>query len=140
MSIFEYFLILLGLYVLIPPIYNLLKIVKMTLFLSKLNLKQRYYDKETYALVTGCTEGIGKAMIYELAKEGFNIVLLSRNPKKLGAVNHDLTERFPNIKTRVIIADFSDGNNLELFERIAKEVADIDIGILINNAGINHRG
>lgn len=36
-------------------------------------------------MVTGCTEGIGKAFAIELASRGFNIVLMSRNIEKLNA-------------------------------------------------------
>ncbi len=42
------------------------------------NLKDRY-GKTTWAVVTGASEGIGQAMALELAKAGFNVVLMARN-------------------------------------------------------------
>ena len=36
-----------------------------------------------WAVVTGCTQGIGKAYAMELAKRGMNLVLISRNKTKL---------------------------------------------------------
>ena len=45
------------------------------------------YGKGSWAIVTGCTEGIGKAFCFVLADLGFNLVLVSRNEKKLEALN-----------------------------------------------------
>ena len=41
------------------------------------------YGKESWALVTGATDGIGKQLCFDLAKAGFHIVLVARNPEKL---------------------------------------------------------
>ena len=41
------------------------------------------YGKDSWAVVTGSTDGIGKAAAIHLAKEGFNIVLISRTLSKL---------------------------------------------------------
>lgn len=43
----------------------------------KLNLVQRYGEK-SWALVTGSSDGIGKEFALQLAKEGFNVILLAR--------------------------------------------------------------
>lgn len=49
--------------------------------MPRLNLLKRYGGG--WALVTGGSEGIGFAVAEELAKEGFNIVLVSRSKEKL---------------------------------------------------------
>lgn len=41
------------------------------------------YGKNSWAVVTGATDGIGKGFAIELAKRGFNIVLISRTMSKL---------------------------------------------------------
>ena len=46
---------------------------------------ERYGPKGVWAVVTGCTDGIGKAVALELASRGFNLVLISRNIEKLNA-------------------------------------------------------
>ncbi len=46
---------------------------------------ERYGPKGSWAVVTGSTDGIGKAFAMELASRGFNIVLISRNIDKLNA-------------------------------------------------------
>lgn len=47
----------------------------------RLNLLKRYGGG--WALVTGGSEGIGFAIAEELAKDGFNIILVSRSKEKL---------------------------------------------------------
>ena len=42
------------------------------------------------AVVTGCTRGIGQAMVDELAEYGLNIILISRNRDSLYNVASDL--------------------------------------------------
>ena len=48
------------------------------------NLIKRYDGN--WAVVTGAGDGIGEQMCYELAKEGFNIILISRTYDKLEMV------------------------------------------------------
>ena len=43
------------------------------------DLKERYYTEDSYALITGSTDGIGKGFSLKLAELGFNIVLVARN-------------------------------------------------------------
>ena len=53
-----------------------------------------------WALVTGSTDGIGKAYAFALAKKGLNIVLVSRSPYKLQNVAAELEEKYSGIKTK----------------------------------------
>ncbi|KAJ1821646.1 hypothetical protein LPJ60_002489, partial [Coemansia sp. RSA 2675] len=46
--------------------------------------------KGYWAVVTGCTDGIGKEMALQLADKGFNIILLSRTPAKLESVKEEI--------------------------------------------------
>ena len=41
------------------------------------------YGKGSWAIVTGATDGIGKASAIYLAKAGFNVVIISRTLAKL---------------------------------------------------------
>ena len=51
------------------------------------DLKRRYCEEneESWAVVTGATDGIGLGFCKVLAKMGFNIVLISRNVDKLSS-------------------------------------------------------
>ena len=44
------------------------------------------YGENSWAVVTGATDGIGKAATIYLAKQGFNVVLISRTLSKLETV------------------------------------------------------
>ncbi|KAF2359292.1 Short-chain dehydrogenase/reductase SDR [Trinorchestia longiramus] len=56
--------------------------------LWKKNFCKRYGGK--WAVVTGCTDGIGKAYCHELAKDGLNVVLISRSLEKLQKVAEEI--------------------------------------------------
>jgi short-subunit dehydrogenase len=43
-----------------------------------------------FPVVTGCTDGIGKAYAFELARRGLNIVLISRSADKLKRTAEDI--------------------------------------------------
>ena len=44
-----------------------------------------------WAVVTGCTQGIGRSYVDELAKRGMNIVMISRNKERLEKFADHLT-------------------------------------------------
>ncbi|XP_025202941.1 inactive hydroxysteroid dehydrogenase-like protein 1 [Melanaphis sacchari] len=85
-----------------------------------------------WAVVTGSTDGIGKEYAKELAKRGLNIVLISKSIDKLNKIASEI-EQESNVEVKVIQADFSKGQMI--FDHIAKELDDMEIGILINNVG-----
>ncbi|NWZ17261.1 HSDL1 protein, partial [Agelaius phoeniceus] len=86
-----------------------------------------------WAVVTGSTDGIGKAYAEELAKRGVNIILVSRSKEKLEAVSRSISETY-KVETDFIVADFSKGR--ELYPAIEEALKDREIGILVNNVGI----
>lgn len=56
---------------------------------SEFDLGKRY-GEGSWAVVTGASDGIGKAYCYALAKRGFNIVMISRTKSKLDKVAADI--------------------------------------------------
>ncbi|KAI4343351.1 hypothetical protein L6164_010712 [Bauhinia variegata] len=91
----------------------------------------------SWALVTGATDGIGKALAHQLAQRGLNLVLVSRSSDKLETVSAEIQAKFPNICLKIIELDFSGDVSAGL--RQIKEVShDVDLGILINNVGITY--
>ena len=52
--------------------------------LPRRNLKERYGGG--WALVTGASDGLGKQYSFELARSGFNIILMARSSQKTEAV------------------------------------------------------
>ncbi|XP_058839442.1 very-long-chain 3-oxoacyl-CoA reductase-like [Topomyia yanbarensis] len=88
-----------------------------------------------WALVTGATDGIGKAYAKALAKKGLNVVLVSRTLSKLEDVANEI-ETESKVHTKIIAVDFSTGP--EIYETIESQTADLEIGVLVNNVGISY--
>ena len=72
----------------------------------------RTYGPGSYVLITGASEGIGKEFAYNLASQGFNIILLSRNEAKLNLLAEDLSERH-KIKTLVYPLDLGKAKEID---------------------------
>ncbi|KAI3433622.1 hypothetical protein D9Q98_003431 [Chlorella vulgaris] len=89
-----------------------------------------------WAVVTGATDGIGKAYCVELAKKGLNIVLISRTQSKLEAVAAELEEVY-GVHTRVVAADLSKAGP-EMFTKIGAALEGLEVGLLVNNAGLSY--
>jgi 17beta-estradiol 17-dehydrogenase / very-long-chain 3-oxoacyl-CoA reductase len=94
------------------------------------------YGKDSWAVVTGASDGIGKGYAIELARRGFNVVLVGRNEAKLKAVAQEVKQNAPQAQFRVVVADFVDAYKEGWAEEIEKQVRDLDVSILVNNAGL----
>ncbi|EER22907.1 oxidoreductase,short chain dehydrogenase, putative [Coccidioides posadasii C735 delta SOWgp] len=93
--------------------------------------------KGSWALVTGASDGIGKEYALQIARKGYNIILVSRSASKLSAVASEITSANPNILTKTVSMDFSE-NNDEDYEKLKDIIKDLEISILINNVGLSH--
>jgi len=89
------------------------------------------------ALVTGAGRGIGKAIAETLAKNGVNIICVSKSPDSCGAVAAAITAA--GGKAKAVPVDVSDGAAVtKAAEALLAEYGKIDI--LVNNAGITRDG
>lgn len=121
--------IVLGLFSAFKLCMLLLNIVWMQIRPSKV----RSYGK--WAVVTGATDGIGLAYAKQLAKNGLNIVLISRTRSRLESAAAEIKSACPTVEVRIIQADFNSTDEAALYEHIGNELKDITVGILINNVG-----
>jgi 17beta-estradiol 17-dehydrogenase / very-long-chain 3-oxoacyl-CoA reductase len=87
-----------------------------------------------WAVVTGATDGIGKAYVQELARQGLDVVLISRSRDKLAKVAKEIETEF-RVQTKIIDVDFTETS---IYERLRKELDGLEIGILINNVGMSY--
>ncbi|NXF16907.1 HSDL1 protein, partial [Rhodinocichla rosea] len=110
--------------------YSALRLHVIPKLSGKVDLVKKYGK---WAVVTGSTDGFGKAYAEELAKHGVNIILVSRSKEKLQAVSRSISETY-KVETDFIVADFSKGP--ELYPAIKEALKDREIGILVNNVGI----
>ncbi|XP_078540471.1 very-long-chain 3-oxoacyl-CoA reductase [Lissotriton helveticus] len=88
-----------------------------------------------WAVVTGATDGIGKAYAQELARRGMSIVLISRSQEKLDQVAREIEEKF-KVGITTIAADFAESE--AIYGRIKSGLDGLDVGVLVNNVGVSY--
>ena len=97
------------------------------------HLKRKY---GSWALVTGASSGIGRAIAVEFAKKGINVFLVARNHAVLSEMKVRLENQFP-IRVKILSIDLSekDANNY-----LFSETSSVDIGIFAASAGFGTSG
>jgi len=86
-------------------------------------------------LVTGSTDGLGRKIALELARQKADVIVHGRNQKKANNVIEELRDICPSSKYEAIICDLNKPNS------IATAFSGIkSLDILINNAGIWQEG
>ncbi|WP_276875806.1 SDR family NAD(P)-dependent oxidoreductase [Chryseobacterium joostei] len=89
--------------------------------------------KESYAVVTGASQGLGKAFAENLAMKNINVILVSLPNQNLKELSQQLEEKY-QIKAHYYEVDLSINENvLKLTEWLNSS---FNIHILINNAGL----
>ena len=88
-------------------------------------------------LITGASNGIGKACARVFARKGYDLVLVARHREKLEAVKAELSEYDVHIK--VVVMDLTgEDAAVDLYNNLVLD--DISIDILVNNAGFGDHG
>ncbi|XP_038560079.1 testosterone 17-beta-dehydrogenase 3 isoform X2 [Micropterus salmoides] len=85
-----------------------------------------------WAVVTGASEGIGRAYAFVLAEQGMNVVIMSRTKVTLDQVAKEIGDTTGQ-RVKVIVTDFIKEN---IFSEIEDELRDLNIGVLVNNVGL----
>lgn len=99
--------------------------------------RPRFRDRYgEWALVTGASSGIGREFARALAREGCSIVLSARREERLRELAGEL-ERESAVRTRVVPLDLERAGAAE---ELARAVSDLEVGILVNNAGFGSIG
>ena len=89
-----------------------------------------------WAVVTGASDGIGRAFAETLAGAGLNLVLVARRESVLGELAGSLAVR-TGIRTHVIAADLA---TREGVRAVVDGTADLDVGLLVAAAGFGTSG
>jgi uncharacterized protein len=97
------------------------------------NLKEKYGP---WAVITGASSGIGREFALQLAQAGVNTVLIARRKELLDELSDEITDIYP-VETRVIDADLA---SADAFDKIDALTRDLDIGLLVSNAGAGFPG
>lgn len=89
-----------------------------------------------WAVVTGSSSGIGAEYARQLAATGFSLVLVARRKDRLDAAAKSLMEVHP-IQVKTLAADLSTTAGVQ---SVIDSTVDIDVGLLISNAGMELHG
>lgn len=84
-----------------------------------------------WALITGASAGIGREFARAIAAQGVDCVVVARRAERLEELAEELREQY-GIGCRPVVQDLSQP---DAADAVTKAVADIPIGILVNNAG-----
>lgn len=87
-----------------------------------------------YAVITGATQGIGKAIAEKLLNHGYSIAIAARNKENLSRLTQEWTAAYPNATIVAYPADLGNKNETEAFGKyVLENFSQVDI--LVNNAG-----
>lgn len=86
------------------------------------------------ALVTGSSRGIGKSIVIELAKCGYDVVVNYNNNEKLAYEVNEIVKEY-GVNSLVVKCDISDENQVKfMVDEIVNKFGKIDV--LVNNAAV----
>jgi short-subunit dehydrogenase len=115
--------------------------------LKKKAAKKRYSKTQTstppkndlgYALVTGASRGIGRALAVELARWEIPLILVARDEDRLIQLATDIEQCY-GVKCCILTADLSKPDAAFQIHRATTD-AGLKVDILINNAGLSSSG
>jgi uncharacterized protein len=89
-------------------------------------------NSRPHALVTGASSGIGTAFAEQLAKDGYDLIIVARRRDRLEELAHRLQDNH-KVNIDVLVADLSQPDSLRTVEKRIAEESNLEM--LINNAG-----
>eukprot|EP01013_Petalomonas_cantuscygni_P023330 TRINITY_DN4475_c0_g1_i1.p2 TRINITY_DN4475_c0_g1~~TRINITY_DN4475_c0_g1_i1.p2 ORF type:complete len:331 (+),score=92.85 TRINITY_DN4475_c0_g1_i1:97-1089(+) len=130
-------------YVAVKVVFKILYLARWTLLVPKTDLKK--YGR--WALVTGCTSGIGEALVERLAAKGFNIFMVARNNQAMMELRSRLEAehktRNPPIEIQTFQLDVASPDAPKTARDVALRFNELTAasgqrGLVFNNAGLSY--
>ena len=115
-------------YIVMRELYNM---IRMMYFPALLEMKK--YGE--WALVTGCTDGIGKQYCLQMIPNCSKFILIGRNSKKLDILHDEMKQICSTVQVEKLIIDFATFNDYDSLEDSLKSK---DIGVFINSVGVSY--
>jgi 17beta-estradiol 17-dehydrogenase / very-long-chain 3-oxoacyl-CoA reductase len=116
-------------------LFRVARFVSLNL-LTKTNVKARYGKAGDWAVVTGASAGIGEAYALELARRGFNVVVIARRRQVLDDLCKTITADF-KVQAKAVEFDFATESDAA-YKRLFAELSGLRIAILVNNVGLSY--
>lgn len=116
--------------------YQVLRVL-LSIFVLPGKSLSSFGPKGSYAFISGASDGIGKEFAIQLAKKGYNLILVSRTASKLDAVSSQIKSSSPNIKIETLAVDFAKNQESD-YKALAELVKGKAVSILINSVGVSH--
>ncbi|KAL9610564.1 MAG: hypothetical protein Q9167_004745 [Letrouitia subvulpina] len=131
---------LLGFFVVASRLLSFVRLL-LSLFVLPGTSLRTFGPPSSWAIVTGASDGLGKEFALQLARQKFNLLLVSRTQSKLETLEQEIASRYPGVKTHVLAMDFAadrDPDYAKLKQAIERIGDDGGIAILVNNVGKSH--
>lgn len=104
-----------------------------------LNLVARY-GEGSYAVVTGATGGIGAEFSKQLAKKGFNLVMIDIDQAALDELAKTIQSENERVQVRTIASNFAEAKDVDFYNDVILQLEDLDVSLFVNNAGMTTYG
>ena len=83
--------------------------------------------------MTGASEGIGRCYAFELARSGFNVMLVSRSEQKLEKVRKEIADINQNLNVKCVSMDLTKTNDFSSIT--GNDEITNNLALVVNNAG-----
>ncbi|KAJ2908673.1 hypothetical protein GGI21_002650 [Coemansia aciculifera] len=103
---------------------------------SGIKLEKFGAGKGAWAVVTGCTDGLGREAALELARKKFNVILISRSQEKLDAMAAEVQAL--GMEAKALAVDFATDTGAETWAKIGQLLDSKRVGVLVNNVGVSY--
>jgi len=95
-------------------------------------------SKKGWAVVTGASAGLGAEFVRQLAKRGYDVVLVARRRDRLVALAREV-EAAHSVKTEIVEADLAAAGATAALVKKLDELG-VVVEVLVNNAGVGLYG
>jgi len=94
---------------------------------------------EKVVLITGASAGLGEEFAWQLAEQGFSLLLVARRSEKLQQIQQQILSKYPQIQLDYLAVDLTRQESGATIVNYIKKYA-LPLAGLINNAGFGQRG